>query len=94
MPESRCFGHPECVMTAGYPIGGGLYMCWAHILFSSNWKYFAGRTMVVMPTAEQQRRMAETWNEGDDNVQMDRTRSANDSPNLVNHPFLAANKTK
>ena len=29
---SRCFTNPECIMTAGYYIGGGMWICWWHAM--------------------------------------------------------------
>lgn len=70
--KSRCFGHPNCVMTAGYSIGGGYYQCWAHTLFSPSWQLFCEQKMVIMPSMEQQHRMAETWTENEnDSTRLD-----------------------
>lgn len=28
----HCFADPNCIMTMGYYMGGGLYICWMHAL--------------------------------------------------------------
>lgn len=57
---SRCFGHPECPMTAGYYIGGGHWLCWLHTLFlPGGAKIIAAQTLVAMPTVEQAIEIAE-----------------------------------
>lgn len=54
---SRCFGHPDCPMTAGYHIGGGYYICWLHILRVPGGFHYYRERPVIMPTAEQQREL-------------------------------------
>jgi len=41
----------KCPMTAGYYIGGGLWVCWLHAVFSSS-VYIAikGKKMQAFPT--------------------------------------------
>jgi hypothetical protein len=47
-----CHGHPECPMTAGYYIGGGMWICWLHALFDpvmTGWVARTGQKMVALP---------------------------------------------
>lgn len=30
---SRCHDHADCPNTAGYYFGGGIWICWLHVLF-------------------------------------------------------------
>ena len=50
---SRCFGHPDCPMTAGYYLGAGQWICWLHALFNSVWwkaiKKETGQKLQALP---------------------------------------------
>jgi hypothetical protein len=54
---SACEGHPDFPMTAGYYLGGGMWICWLHALYSPSLMMVIAKTgqqMQALPRTEAQ----------------------------------------